>query len=42
MFETVLMVLISVILAGATALICVDHDATSEIVNWRGGQRSTL
>lgn len=41
MIEIVLMVLISVILAGVAALICVDHDATNEIVNW-DGQRSTL
>lgn len=41
MVSIVLTVMISVMLAGMVALICVDHDSTDEIVNW-DGQRSTL
>ena len=41
MISIVLSVMISVMLAGVVALICVDHDSTDEIVNW-DGQRSTL
>lgn len=41
MISVVLTVLISIVMAGMIALICVDHDSTDEIVNW-DGQRSTL
>ena len=41
MISIVLTVLISVMLAGMVATVCVDHDSTNEIVNW-DGQRSTL
>ena len=36
MFAAISMVMISVLLSGVVALICVDHDATGEIVNWDG------
>lgn len=36
MFAAISMVMISVLLAGMVAMICIDHDATSEIVNWDG------
>ena len=41
MIDIVLTVLISVILAGLIATMCIDHDSANEIVNW-DGQRSTL
>ena len=36
MFAAISMVMISVLLAGVVAMVFVDHEATSEIVNWDG------
>jgi hypothetical protein len=36
MFVAISMVMISVLLAGMVATVCVDHDSTNEIVNWDG------
>lgn len=36
MFAAISMVMISVLLAGVVAMVYIDHDATSEIVNWDG------
>lgn len=36
MFAAIVTVMIAVIMAGMVATIYVDHDATSEVVNWDG------
>lgn len=36
MFTAMITVMISIVLAGMVATICVDHDSTAEIVNWDG------
>ena len=36
MFTAMITVLMSIVLAGCVATICIDHDSTAEIVNWDG------